>query len=94
MSIMNRFLDLWRGMNPLRGKPGPADPDIEGERARKLYGAGQPVLQSAEEQEGVRSRMVAELEAQREHRAQANQPQSSTAAPISSGWVGPVARTD
>jgi hypothetical protein len=94
MSAMHRLSDLWRGVKPLPGKRRPADSDPTGERAQRFYGLGQPVLQSAEEQAGVRSRMVAELDAQRQRRVLANKPQSATAPPLSSGWVSSPARLD
>lgn len=76
MGVIDRLFDVWRGLNPLRGKERPEDPDVARERARRLSGTSQPALQTLGEQAGVRDRMEAELDSQRRRRAQMAHPQT------------------
>jgi len=69
MGAIDRLFDVLRGVNPLRGRVRPVDPKAALERARQVFRLHKPVLQTPEEQAGVRHRMEAELDDQREHRA-------------------------
>lgn len=66
MGTIDRLFDVWRGVNPLRGRSSAA---TEVDRERGQHMSGQPFTQTADEQAGTRHRMEAELDAQREHRA-------------------------
>jgi hypothetical protein len=67
MGGIDRFLDVFRAVNPLRGRGSAA---TQPDRERGQHMRGQPFTQTVEEQEGTRQRMEAELDAQRERRAQ------------------------
>jgi hypothetical protein len=65
MAVMSRIAELFREMNPLRRKSAPAG----AEPTRSPGATGSPTLQTDEEREGTRQRMVAELDHQREKRS-------------------------
>ena len=68
MAAMDRFFDVFRGVNPLRGRGSVA---MRADRERGQHMRGQPFTQTADEQAETRRRMEAELDAQREQRAAA-----------------------
>lgn len=71
MGAINRLFDMLRRVKPPRGRVRPVDPTAALERARQAFRFRKPVLQTPEEQAGVRHRMEEELDAQRERRAHA-----------------------
>jgi len=66
MAMMDRFFDVVRGVNPLRGRVSAA---TQADRERGQHMRGHPFTQTADEQAGTRRRMEAELDVQREQRA-------------------------
>jgi len=66
MGTISHLFDTLRGMNPLRRRELPEDTQFARERARRM---SSPVLQTPEEQAGIRRHMEEELDAQRARRA-------------------------
>lgn len=69
MLAMNRLFHMFRAAKPAENRARPDDPRAALERARALFKVPAPAFQTPEAQAGVRSRMEAELDEQREHRA-------------------------
>jgi hypothetical protein len=68
MGAIDRVFDVFRGVNPLRGRGSAA---TQADRERGQHMRGQPFTQTAAEQAGTRQRMEAELDTQRAQRAAA-----------------------
>jgi hypothetical protein len=71
MPAIDRIFDIFRGVNPLRGRGFAGT--VEADRARGGRICGRPFTQTLDEQAGTRSRMEAELDTQRERRVAAKE---------------------
>jgi hypothetical protein len=77
MSTIDHVFDVFRRVNPLRGR-GSAGTQADRERGQQMR--GKPFTQTDAEQAGTRQRMEAELDVQRLHRSEAAASQVQPAA--------------